>query len=277
MSNPNLYLQLFDDPTTEQGRLLLQAQLAATYIQDHAATFLPRPPTRILDLGTGPGYLALELHTLYPQAELIGIDNNPAGISGARQRLDTNPAPQVHFVVGNIQEALPPGPFDLAYASLVFLYLTDHARAVELIYNALAPGGTLWIKDLNTNSSEYTGDPEYQYLTGNLFASMRKAGYHVDTITDLPPVLTAAGFTDIQLHTDESCPLGGPSIEGESFLINTIAGLHASRKLISRMQGIPEEDIEASLDRFAAAAQATPEPLTTHRPVNILARRPPAE
>jgi ubiquinone/menaquinone biosynthesis C-methylase UbiE len=274
MSKPNLYLQLFDNPETEQARLLLQAQLAATYIQDHAATLLPQPPTRILDLGTGPGFLALELHALYPEADVIGVDNNPDVIARAQQRLDAISARRVHFVVGNIQDALPPGPFDLAYASLVFLYLTDIPRTVERIYQALAPGGTLWIKDLNTGSSEYTSDPEYQYLTSNLFASLRKAGYHVDTTTDLPPLLASAGFTDIQLHHDEAYPMGGRSIEGESFLINTISGLHASRKLISRMMDLPEEDIEASLNRFAAAAQSRPDPITYHRPVNILARRP---
>ncbi len=274
MSNRNLYLQLFDDPKTEQGRLLLQAQLAATYIQDHAATFLPHAPSRILDLGTGPGYLAMELHTLYPKAELIGLDNNAAIIASAAERLGPTLPPQVHFVVGNIQEALPPGPFDLAYASFVFLYLTNIPRALDLIYHALAPGGTLWIKDLNTRSSEYTSDPDYQYLTTNLFASLRKAGYHVDTTTDLPPLLTAAGFTDLQLHTDEAIPIGGSMIEGESFFINMLAGLHASRKLITQMMNIPEEDIEASLDRLTAAAQTRPDPITYHRPVNILAHRP---
>ncbi len=274
MSNRNRYRQLFDNPATEQARLLLLAQLAAAYIQEHAAPFLPQPPTRILDLGPGPGFLALERHTLYPEAEVIGLDNNPAIIANARQRLEMTPSPLVHFVVGNIQEARPAGPFDLAYAALVFLYLTDLPRAVERIYHALAPGGTLWIKDLNTGSPEYTSDPEYHYLTDNLFASMRKAGYQVDTTTDLPPLLQAAGFIDSALHTDEAYPMGSRTIEGESFLINTIAGLHASRKLISRMQGLSEEDLEASLERFARAAQARPDPITTHRPVNILARRP---
>ncbi len=277
MSKPNLYLQLFDDPKTEQGRLLLQAQLAATYIQAHAATFLRQPPTRILDLGTGPGYLAMELHALYPAAELIGLDNNADIIASAPQRLGPTLPPQVHFVVGNIQEALPPGSFDLAYASFVFLYLTDIPRALDLIYHVLTPGGTLWIKDLNTRSSEYTSDPEYQYLTDNLFASLRKAGYHVDTTTDLPPLLTAAGFTDLQMHNDEAIPIGGNTIEGESFLINLVAGLHASRKLISRMMGISEEDIEASLDRLTTAGQTRPDPITYHRPVNIIAHRPTSE
>ncbi len=235
---------------------------------------MPQAPTRILDLGTGPGYLAMELHSLYPEAELIGLDNNTTIIASAAERLGPTLPPQVSFVVGNIQEALPPGPFDLAYASFVFLYLTDIPRALELIYNVLTPGGTLWIKDLNTRSSEYTSDPEYQYLTDNLFASLRKAGYRVDTTTDLPPLLTASGFTDLQMHADEAIPIGGNTIEGESFLINMVAGLHASRKLITRMMSIPEEDIEASLDRLTTAGQTRPDPITYHRPINILVRRP---
>src|SRR6478672_8423669 len=103
MSRPNLYL--CDDPEADQHRLLLQAQLFSEYIETHAPTFLPTPPTRILDLGCGGGQLTLVLHQLYPQAEIVGIDGNPVVLAAARAQPLLGP--NVTFVEGDIQDSLP--------------------------------------------------------------------------------------------------------------------------------------------------------------------------
>src|SRR5262245_14061704 len=107
MSTPNY---VFTDPETEQQRLLLQAQLVRDALRDYAPNFIHQPPARLLDLGCNNGNLSLELHELYPDAQIVGIDRNAGAIEAARRRsgLDDHAT----FVVGDIQEALPPGPFD---------------------------------------------------------------------------------------------------------------------------------------------------------------------
>src|SRR3954469_11914900 len=106
MPKTNLYI--FDNSEIEQRRLLLQAEAFRDYLQEHAPTFVSTPPARILDLGSGNGHLALALHEIYPQAELVGSDRTPDMLTAARAHpggMDCN----VSFGVGDIQEALPPG------------------------------------------------------------------------------------------------------------------------------------------------------------------------
>ncbi len=273
MPPPNFYI--FDDSEVEQARLLLQAELFRTYIREHARDFVPQPPARILDLGCGIGHLAIELHALYPQADLVGIDRNPEMLATARQQPALAPPPQVRFVVGNIQEALPPGPFNLIYASMILTYLSDLPRAVDLIYAALAPGGTLWVKDMDSRSQEAAHDPDYKYLIDLFFNALRKAGSHPDLATELPPLLTAAGFSTLRVVDDEVYPLGGDTIEGDSFLAGLMVGVRTSHKMLSRFAGVPEEEILRRVDRVVAAAQSSKEPLGTLHTINILAQRPP--
>src|SRR5216683_2601702 len=42
---------------------------------------------RILDIGSGPGDLALDLHRAFPQAELAGVELSAAGVAEANQRI----------------------------------------------------------------------------------------------------------------------------------------------------------------------------------------------
>lgn len=272
MPETNLYI--FDNSEIEQRRLLLQAEAFREYLQEHAAAFVATAPTRILDLGTGNGHLALELHALYPLAELVGIDRNPDALTAARKH-PGGTDPNVSFVVGDIQEALPPGPFDLVYASLVLAYLRDPSRVVDMVYTALAPGGTFWVKDMAFRSLEAAIDPDYKYLMQIFFDTLKQAGSHPHIGTELPPLLATAGFTAIQVDEAEVYPLGGNTVEGDSFFAALIAAVHTSRKMLSRVALIPEEEILERINRVVATAQASTKPLGYLHTVNIVARRPP--
>ena len=271
MPTTNLYI--FDNSEIEQRRMLLQAEVFRTYLREHAPRFVAPPPTRILDLGSGHGHLALELHDLYPQADLVGTDRNPDALAAARRHpggQDSN----VHFVLGDLQETLPPGPFDLVYASMILAYLRETASLVERVYAALAPGGTFWIKDMAFRSLEAAIDPDYQYLLELFFTTLAQAGSHPHIGTELPPLLARAGFTAIQVDETEVYPLGGDTLEGDSFLSALIAGVRTSRQMLSRVSQVPEAEILARIDRVVATAQSSATPLGHLHTVNIVARRP---
>jgi ubiquinone/menaquinone biosynthesis C-methylase UbiE len=270
---PKQNLYIFDDSKTEQARLILHAELYRTYIAEHAAAFVPTPPHRILDLGCGVGHLAIELHSLYPQAELVGIDRSAEALAAARE-IPSLTSPQVTFVLGNVQEALPPGPFDLVYASLILAYLNDLEGTLDRIYTALAPGGTLWVKDIDVRSLETAFHPDYKSLLDLYFTSLRKGGLHPDIATELPEMLPAAGFSDLRIATDEIYPMGGATLEGDSLLASMLGGIHSGHKMLSRITGVPEEEIAQRVNRVVADAQTSTTPLGYLQPINIVARRP---
>jgi SAM-dependent methyltransferase len=269
MAKPNLYV--FDDPATEQSRLLLQAQLFSDYIETHAADFLPIPPKRILDLGCGGGHFAATFHRLYPQAELIGIDRDQRALEIARAQ--PRLGPKVQFVEGDIQQALPPGPFDLIYASMALSHMRDLAHVVGLIYNALAPGGTLWVKDLHPQYLEGFTHPECQELNRLMFTAVQRVGGHPYVSVELPDLLTAAGFTDLR-GEPEFHPLGGETLEGEIGMADLIAVYRNSRRMVSGVMGVPEQEILGKCAQLTAEAQAGPVSFGEGRFINLLAHRP---
>ena len=76
--------------------------------------------TRILDAGCGPGQLGRTFLSIYPQAELVGVDRDPAVLATAQQAV-TMGVRRASYIEGDIERGLPPGPFDLAFASVVLI------------------------------------------------------------------------------------------------------------------------------------------------------------
>jgi trans-aconitate 2-methyltransferase len=95
------------------------------------------PPQRVLDLGTGTGFVAKALAGRYPEAEVTGIDLSPAMIDEARRTLPPELAGRVVFKVGDASAlTCPDDAFGLVVLSNMIPFYDELARVV-------ATGGTL--------------------------------------------------------------------------------------------------------------------------------------
>ena len=101
-------------------------------------------PVRVLDLGAGTGLLSGVLAGALPDATFVLLDEAPAMLARAAERL----APlgdRVSTVVADLRDPLPEGPFDVVASALAIHHLTDDGKA-DLYRRAaevLAPGGVL--------------------------------------------------------------------------------------------------------------------------------------
>jgi tRNA (cmo5U34)-methyltransferase len=97
-------------------------------------------PRRVLDLGAGTGLLSGFVHAAYPRAELVLLDGAARMLEQARTRLGEE---NVAYVVGDMAEALPAGPFDAVVSSLAIHHLEDPAKRSLFgrVFTALVPGG----------------------------------------------------------------------------------------------------------------------------------------
>jgi len=99
-------------------------------------------PVRVLDLGAGTGLLSGVLATALPEAELVLLDEAPAMLARASERLAPI-AERVTTVVADLRDPLPEGGFDVIASALAIHHLDDTAKAdlYRRAAEALRPGG----------------------------------------------------------------------------------------------------------------------------------------
>lgn len=104
---------------------------------------------RILDVGTGPGYLPMEIAKRTKSIAVVGIDATDKMIQLAyREAKVQGLAHQLTFLVGNAYSLMfEDSSFDMVISTGVLHALRDPVRALREVYRVLKPGGVAWILD----------------------------------------------------------------------------------------------------------------------------------
>ncbi|NLT54410.1 MAG: class I SAM-dependent methyltransferase [Actinomycetales bacterium] len=103
---------------------------------------------RVLDVGTGPGWLPVEIARRRPDLRVTGVDVAPdmvalagghaAGLNG-----------RVEAVLGDVVELpFPDDRFDLVVSTLSMHHWPDVDHALPELGRVLRPGGQVWIYDV---------------------------------------------------------------------------------------------------------------------------------
>ncbi len=102
---------------------------------------------KVLELGTGTGETARRLLDRHPRASLVGVDESAPMLERARERIDGN---RSRLVVGQLQDPLPEGPFDLVVSALCVHHLDGPEKAdlFRRIGEVLVPGGRFVLGDV---------------------------------------------------------------------------------------------------------------------------------
>ena len=102
------------------------------------------PNLKILDLGCGTGILIKKLLSLFPSAEVCGIDPSAEMLNIARQRLP----PSVNLKLGSADKLdFEDNSFDLVISTNAFHYFRDPQTAIREALRVRKPKGCLVITD----------------------------------------------------------------------------------------------------------------------------------
>jgi arsenite methyltransferase len=198
----------FDDETARQVEATYQTPDVVEQRRATRALLALQAGERVLDIGSGPGFLAAEMAAeVGAEGRVVGVDPSESMLAMGRRR-----GSPVEFMEGDAL-ALPfaDESFDAVTATQVYEYVADMPRALAEARRVLKPGGRLLILDTDWDSivwhssdrermlkvlekwNDHLADP---YLPRRLPALLRDAGLDLGETTVIP-ILNRGPDTDV--------------------------------------------------------------------------------
>jgi ubiquinone/menaquinone biosynthesis C-methylase UbiE len=177
---------------------------------------------KILDCGSGPGYLSEKLLSLLPGSTLTTVEMNPSLVEVARERLSEYIKSGRCTVVENsiLKMDLSENSFDFVITRLVVEHVPDPLAACRELFRVLKPQGIAVIID-NDFEMHVRTFPHIAEL-GDLYDAYCRArtagGGNPKIGRELPVLLKKTGFSkvDMEIISAHSAVLGdGPFLKSE--------------------------------------------------------------
>lgn len=170
--------------------------------------------TRILDAGTGRGYISLMLATKNPQASVIGIDYSATQVRAAEKLRRKRKIANCSFLRNNVMDIrFNDNTFDAAVSVGSIKHWPDGLKGLREVYRLLKPGGTLIISETD---EEATDEVVRQFIRRFriwfipdwlLFWGLRRVVFGESySEKSLEDVVRKAGFRNIVRQRVPACP-----------------------------------------------------------------------
>ncbi|MDZ7937122.1 MAG: methyltransferase [Rhodoferax sp.] len=157
---------------------------------------------RMLDLGGGPGWVAIALAQRYPELRGVVFDGPPTAevaaenihSAGLNARLQAQGGDLVHDPIG--------GDYDLVWCSSVLHFVPDIPTVLAKMLAALRPGGVLVCAHAEVGDTPAAAARVLPY-----YLPMRMQGRHVTPQGQLATQLGQAGFANIRSFESQAFPM----------------------------------------------------------------------
>lgn len=119
-------------PSSHHARELLAAFFAERAVPDSFA-----------DVGCGPGTVAFDVAENHSETDVVGYDAAESILTENRKRVESENVENVHFERGVLPDFDPDRQFDVVFCHGTLCYVRESKRAVQRLYDAVEPDGTL--------------------------------------------------------------------------------------------------------------------------------------
>ncbi|HVL70906.1 MAG TPA: class I SAM-dependent methyltransferase [Beijerinckiaceae bacterium] len=192
-------------------------------LSQHSEAVFPSLPVRtgdrVLDVGCGFGDTTLKLaERVGPTGEVVGIDCCDAFLDYARRDAAERAVPNVRFVRGDAEIALPQDAFDLVFARFGTMFFANPVAGLRNMRKALRPGGRMvhivWRDRRDNPWLSMAKDVVLQFLP-EPGADARTCGPGPFSMADEETVrsmMTIAGYEDIAFRRVDAPVLVGADV-----------------------------------------------------------------
>ncbi len=144
--------------------------------------------THVLDIGCGAGNYTLKLLQRLPNLDVTLVDLSQPMLDRARQRISAVSHGSITTLQSDIRDAtLKPEAFDIILAAAVFHHLREDAEweaVFRKCFEALKPGGSLWISDLIAHDAPAVQAVMWQRY-GEYLAQLKGEAYRDQVFSDI--------------------------------------------------------------------------------------------
>lgn len=161
--------------------------------------------SKVLDLGAGPGYAAVDLGEIVGgTGVVVAVERSARFVEAGRQACLARGLRQVQFhELDLMTDPLPPGEFDASWCRWVASFVSSPQRLVAKIADAVRPGGVaIFHEYVDYASWRYCPPrPLAEQFVRMVMASWRESGGEPDVAPILPALLVEHRF-----HIREAVP-----------------------------------------------------------------------
>jgi SAM-dependent methyltransferase len=218
---------------------------------------------RVLDVGAGPGYAAIDLAEIVgPSGEIVAVERSTNFIGAMEEACRTRALQNVRVQpIDLMHDEMPPGLFDFSWCRWVLCFVSDPGLLVSKIAGALRANGIAVFHEYVAYKtwSFLPPRPDHRKFVKLVTESWRATGGEPDIGLQLPKLLAESGLDvrSIRPHVFAITPQDYMWQWPASFVQSGTVRLEELGKLDSRFAGDVRAEF-AEAERNAATVMVTP-------------------
>jgi ubiquinone/menaquinone biosynthesis C-methylase UbiE len=153
---------------------------------------------RILDLGAGPGYAALDLAEIVgPSGEVVALERSDKFVAAMRESFHRRGLSNVKIYELDLMTGdLPKGNYDFSWCRWVLSFVSDQALLIKKLSGVMPKGGiSIFHEYAHYGTWRFLPPiPSQEKFREHVVATWRESGGEPDGAADLPVLLSQNGF-----------------------------------------------------------------------------------
>jgi len=188
---------------TEINRLGAQVDLFWHKELKHYQEYGLKDGMKVVELGSGPGFLTEKLLQVFPSLHVVGVEIDPLLVQVAERRLERNFPGRYQIVTASVMDTgLPVDTYDFAITRLLIEHLTNPVAAAREVHRILKPGawGAFVDNDFEMHMNTFPSIPEIRELYEAYSRARSSEGGNPRIGRELPLLLRKAGFSSVDFE-----------------------------------------------------------------------------